>query len=125
MTFKDKFTDRYNPFNLNKKKMTEMVEAWGWTHFSGVYLTVFLLFLTVLRCCSWFKSTFVIYGSVVLLVRDARRSNMFLNLSERHCIISCDSLLPRHCKSDRSWWKFACMLFRRGVEEEEEAASFS
>lgn len=48
MTFKDKFTDRFNP--LKKKTMTEMVEARGWTHFSGVYLTVFLLFLVVLRC---------------------------------------------------------------------------
>lgn len=42
MTFKDKFTNRFNPFHLKKK-------LGGWTHFSGIYLTVFLLFLMVLR----------------------------------------------------------------------------
>lgn len=28
MTFKDKFTNKFNPFE--KKKKTEMAEAWGW-----------------------------------------------------------------------------------------------
>lgn len=37
---------------------------------------------------------------------------MFLNLSERHCVINRDSLLPRHCNPIRDRWKFTCMFFK-------------
>lgn len=68
MTFKDKFTKIFNPFRLKNK--IKMVEAWGWTHFSGVYLKVFPLFLMVLR------RTFVFF--IVATRRSKISPNLFL-----------------------------------------------
>lgn len=45
---------------------------------------------------------FFLCSGVVMLVRATRRSKMFPNLSERHCVISRDSLLPRHCNPIRA-----------------------
>ncbi len=124
MTFKDKFTNRFNPFDLKKKKkMTEMVEAWGWAHFSGVYLRVFLLFLMVLRRCRRFKSTFVSTKAWSCWIKP-QRSKMFPNLSERHCIITRDCLCSHATVIQSELVEIHMHAFQkrrgRGGEEEEE-----
>lgn len=106
-----------------------MIEAWGWTHSSEVYLTVFLLFLVIVTGCRRFKSTFIFYQSKVMLVRATQKSKMFPNLSERHCVISGDSLCSHATVIQSEPVEIHMHAFQRGGgrggANGEQAASFS
>lgn len=73
-----------------------------------------LFFLTVFLVVS--ESTFIVFPPTQerLCQLEPQRSVMFLNLSERHCMIGRDSLLPRHHNPIKTGGKFTCMFFRGG-----------